>query len=277
MIGIDGVEQTRPELATHDTDIKADIGDFSGRTYDPSLLEVLGVPDVDGKDLTTLLVTDRLDDATIGLAQIASDVVGIAGSAMVGTDNAALATTLEDAMQKATGPAYNQDTDSQEAISEAIATAQGNVTTILGHTGTGGVVLGSKIAAYKLLAGEVQLAETTEDLNQIAASYDLFTGTTQPVWLTGFSLKMPDDLCSNVTLTSVSVQTDDSTPVVLISAASGAVANLTAEYELTWEGKCRINVGTKIQLTIAGGAEGAEYITTATVEYRAIVDGGSLA
>ncbi len=29
------------------------IGSFLGRTYDPSLLQVLGVPDVDGKDLTT--------------------------------------------------------------------------------------------------------------------------------------------------------------------------------------------------------------------------------
>lgn len=50
--------------------LQADIGDFSGRTNDQSLLDVLGVPDVAGKDLHTLLVTDRLDDGTFGLSAI---------------------------------------------------------------------------------------------------------------------------------------------------------------------------------------------------------------
>ena len=35
--------------------IDTNLGSFLGRTYDPSLLQVLGVPDADGKDLTTLL------------------------------------------------------------------------------------------------------------------------------------------------------------------------------------------------------------------------------
>ena len=288
----DGLGALKDLIDTADSAVDAiqtDLGNFSGQTYMTSLLTALGIPDTVSKPLYTVLVTDLLGHATHGLAQLQLDIAAI-------PTTPALAATLEDAMQKATGPAWNQDTDCLEAISEAVAaiptvmvgtdgaatavdlaTMQGNVTDILADTGTAGVVLGSKVASYKLLAGEIQLAETTEDLNQIAASYDLFTGTAQAVWLTGFSVKMPDDLCSAATLTSISVQTDDSTPVVLVSAANGAVANLTAEYELTWEGKCRINVGTKIQLTIAGGAEGAEYITTATVEYRAIVDGGSLA
>lgn len=42
-----------------------------------------------------------------------------------GTDNAALASTLEDAMQKATTPAYNQDTDSLEALRELLDTIEG--------------------------------------------------------------------------------------------------------------------------------------------------------
>jgi len=42
-----------------------------------------------------------------------------------GTDNAALATTLEDAMQKLTTPAYNQDTDSLEALRELLDTIAG--------------------------------------------------------------------------------------------------------------------------------------------------------
>jgi uncharacterized phage infection (PIP) family protein YhgE len=50
--------------------IQTDLGDFSGRTNNQSLLAVLGVPDVSGKDLHTLLVTDRLDHATYGLSAI---------------------------------------------------------------------------------------------------------------------------------------------------------------------------------------------------------------
>ena len=54
--------------------VMTNLGSFLGRTYDPSLLQVLGVPDVDGKDLTTLLITDRLDDATIGLSAIKTEI-----------------------------------------------------------------------------------------------------------------------------------------------------------------------------------------------------------
>ena len=107
----------------HDTDLPAvktvvdaiqtDLGDFSGRTNNKSLLAVLGVPDTAGKDLHTLLVTDRLDhatyglsaietlvdqlegycdlidDATNGLAAIKAEVEGIGGVAMRGTDSGA--------------------------------------------------------------------------------------------------------------------------------------------------------------------------------------------
>ena len=48
----------------------ADLGAFSGQTNLKSLLAALGIPDVAGKPLYTLLVTDRLDDATVGLAAL---------------------------------------------------------------------------------------------------------------------------------------------------------------------------------------------------------------
>ena len=266
------------------------------------------------KQIVTLLL-----DGTYGLSAVQTIVNAIPTTAMRGTDNAALASTLEDAMQKATGPAYNQDTDSLEAISEAVAAipadaqrgtddaalasvvgalddaeASGPVTdadtvmqyvkqlvtaviSILEDTGTDGVVLGSKAAAFGKLAGEDQIAATTEDLNQAAGDYDLFTGTTQPVLLTALTIKMPDDVASDATLTSISVQTDDTTAAEIISSDDGAVANLTAEAEFSWTGAVRINTGTKIQLTINGGAEGAEYITTVTALCKAIADGGYLA
>ena len=42
------------------------------------------------------------------------------------------ASTLEDAMQKATGPSYNQDTDSQEALREVLDTIAGDVVNLDG-------------------------------------------------------------------------------------------------------------------------------------------------
>ena len=50
--------------------IQVDVGDFSALSNFSSLLDQLGIPDVAGKDLYTLLVTDRLDDATNGLANL---------------------------------------------------------------------------------------------------------------------------------------------------------------------------------------------------------------
>jgi hypothetical protein len=78
-------------------------------------------------------------------------------------------------------------------------------------------------------------------------------------------------------LTSISIQTDDATPGVIIGADLGAVANLTSEAELSWTGCMLINVGTKIQLTIAGGAHGTDYAATIVAQSRAVVNGGYLA
>ena len=138
--GVD-ITATTGALVIHDTDIKADLGDFSAQTHLKTALAALGIPDVSAKPLYTCLVTDRLDNATYGLGALDTDLTTIINdlangtdglgalktllvaipTTMVGTDDAALAATLEDAMQKATDPAYNQDTDSQEAIAEAVS------------------------------------------------------------------------------------------------------------------------------------------------------------
>lgn len=164
-----------------------------------------------------------------------------------------VANTLSDILHKDGSYTYDNTTDSLEALANAIAL-------IPAATGV----------------GTTQIAITTEDLNQAASTYDLLTGTTQPVILKGFSIKMPTGAAGGA-LTSISVQTDDATPGVIFNSTTGAVANLTSEAELSWTGIMRINVGTKIQLTIAGGAHGSEYITTITAEYKAIVAGGTLA
>lgn len=154
--------------------------------------------------------------------------------------------------------------------------ATGSVaTTVQSKIESGVILTDSKVDSSAIVSVASKIATTTISLNQIAGTYDLFTGTSQPVILDGLSIKMPTGAAGG-SLTSISVQTDDVTPGVIISSALGAVANLTSEAELSWEGELRIDVGTKIQLTIAGGAHGSAYVANVVASYRPIVSGGSL-
>ena len=123
--------------------------------------------------------------------------------------------------------------------------------------------------------GKAQIAATTINLNQGIAAYPLFTGTTQAVILESLNIKMPN-LVAGGALTDISIQTDDVTPGEIISVAQGAVANLTAEADLSWIGSLYITVDTIITLTIGGGAHGAPYVCNVTAKCRAVVGGGNL-
>lgn len=139
----------------------------------------------------------------------------------------------------------------------------------------------SMAAVIRTIYGQIvaieQVKTTTIDLNQAVGTYTLFTGTAQAVHLEKLVIQMPNDIASIATLTGITVQTNDATPQVLITGAQGLVGNMTAENQFSWEGVCRINVGKLIQLTILGGAEGAAYVCNVSVQYRAVVVGGSLA
>lgn len=164
--------------------------------------------------------------------------------------------------------------------------ADGSLASFIACGGTG---LGTRLPASKSLydavsggidaanrvAGKLQMITTTESLNVGAGTTDLFTGTTQAVVLEKLNLKMPtgDALAA---LVSVSIQTDDATPGVIVSAANGAYTNLTSETDISWTGSLLINVDTKIRLT-AGGANGAACVATIVAQYRAVVNGGYLA
>lgn len=223
MISRNGITLTRVELATHDTDLKADVGDFSGQSNLQTLEAALGIPETAGKPLYTCVITDRLDHVTFGLTKISTDIAAV-----------------------------------------------------LLETGTNGVVLGTKVAAFKRLVGEGQIAITTEDLDQIAGTYDLLTGTDGAVLLTALSIKMPTGAPAGA-VTSIAVATDDSTPGVFLNATDGAVANLTSEAEFSWTGEMVIGVGTIIQLALVGGASAAEHLVAITAKYEAIADTGYLA
>ena len=141
------------------------------------------------------------------------------------------------------------------------------------------VIFPPVVTSSNKYAGVAKSAVATIDLNQAAASYDLFTGTGQDVLIDTLVFRMPDDsIASNGTLTSITIITDDTTASTFISTAAGAVANLTAEAQLAADIKgIYIKVGSKVQLTIAGGAIGRSVIADVEVSYRAIVNGGYLA
>ncbi len=151
-----------------------------------------------------------------------------------------------------------------------------------GGVGTDSVLSDLGLIHTQVLAtavGKKQVATATIDLHQAAASYDLLTGTTQDFMMEGFSFKMPNiDVSDDCNITAVTIQTDDVTPQVLFDATAGAIANLTAEGELTWYGRMKITTGTKIQLTIVGGTADTDPTTClVTADGFAIVAGGNLA
>lgn len=150
---------------------------------------------------------------------------------------------------------FDNSTDSLEAISDKIS-----------------------LIPVSTASGVLQLSATTEDLQQAASTYDLFTGTTQAVVVEKVVLAVPNvDVSDDATITYITIQTDHSTPQVIFNSTSGAKANLTAEAQLSWTGAIYLPVGKKIQLTIAGGAADAPTVCNITAQYRAVVAGGTLA
>jgi hypothetical protein len=123
----------------------------------------------------------------------------------------------------------------------------------------------------------VRMFPSTIDLYQAAAAYDLFAAVRQDIYILAWSLRLPDvDVSDDGTITSIAVATDDSTPVELLSAVAGAVANLTAEAQFTYATPFILKAGKKVQLIIAGGASDAATICTSVAMYRPIAMGGYL-
>jgi len=145
---------------------------------------------------------------------------------------------------------------------------------ILYLPGAGGVTVND----YTIQSNQVKTASTTIDLNPVggAGTYDLFTGTAGAVELNSLIITMPNAAADGA-LTSISIQTNDATPQVLIDSTTGGVLNLAAEAQLAWQGRVRLGVGKKIQLTINGGAEGGAYVCNVDVEFKSLASAGYLA
>lgn len=119
------------------------------------------------------------------------------------------------------------------------------------------------------------LLPTTIDLNQAAGAHDLYTCIGSAVWVDAFIIRMSGGAIGGA-LTSIMVHTDDTTPIIIIDAISGAVANLTSQNQLSATGPFYVALGKKIQLTIAGGAAGVARVCDVVVCYRPIFFDGAL-
>lgn len=96
-----------------------------------------------------------------------------------------------------------------------------------------------------------KVTEVTLDLSQAAATYDAMTAFGDVlIELISFYVS----IVGGGLLTSVSVQTDDTTVQQLLTVAEGAVANLVAQQTLAFayaKMPIRLQSGKKIQYTIA--------------------------
>ena len=122
------------------------------------------------------------------------------------------------------------------------------------------------------------VATTTEDLQQAANTYDLFTATGANVLIENFTFTLPNVNCADdATITSISIVTDETVVRTLVTTTQGAKANLTANAAFTYSTPFTLPVGKKIRLTIAGGASDAPTVCTATVKYQSIAPAGYMA
>jgi hypothetical protein len=126
-------------------------------------------------------------------------------------------------------------------------------------------------------AGKLEPLEKTFDLNQAAGTYNLFTGMNQAVDVEKIIIQTPTGVPGGA-LTGISVQTDDATPTPLLPQSAGTVALIMGSEQQTGIiYPCRIRVGKHITVTIYGGATGSSYVISITVQFRAEVNGGTLA
>ena len=107
------------------------------------------------------------------------------------------------------------------------------------------------------------------NLAQAAATYDLATATGGDVWLAEAIVYVTT---AGATFTSVSIQSNDTTPVTILSAAEGAVANVTVGKNLKlFSSAAFIASGKKLQYTIVG-VTGTGLLTVAVLS-RPVVAG----
>jgi len=271
--------------------INGNLGDFQANTNLQSLLAVIGAGfEAANKDLHTLLYTEGA--AYIG--NVACPGAPVAGSIL----NVLVEGIFERTNTKTLEALLAVPDVAGHSVCGNIGDfmARTNLQSILAMLGLPDDINGSlyqRLGAYTaaaplktsvdqietdtdpLVDGRVMYYSTTQDLNNIVGDYPLFTGATQAGVIEELIVIMPDAVAGGA-LTAISVQTDHTTPQVFITAAQGAVANLTAENQLFSNDPIYIGVGDVVNLSIVGGATGAGHVVTVIAKYRPIVSGGNL-
>jgi len=111
-------------------------------------------------------------------------------------------------------------------------------------------------------------------LNQVAATYDVMTATSQNLFIDAVIIHVPDNLSAVATFTGITVQTDDGSAIEILAAADGVKAKLTGNFYHIYRGPAVTASTKKIQLTITGATAGAGKVADITVLWRALVAGG---
>jgi hypothetical protein len=122
-------------------------------------------------------------------------------------------------------------------------------------------------------------ATGTENLFAAAGNYDVFTATGGNVLVERFTFTLPNiDVSDDAVITGITIQTDTTVPIVLLAAAAGLKANLTANASFAYNTPFTLPVGKKIILSIVGGTATANPTTCATsVRYASIAPAGYIA
>jgi len=268
--------------------------------YDTNLMCVT----YDGTNWTTKSGSSTLKTTTIDINQPADDyTLLVAGGGSVLIESIALRLPNVDCSDDATLTAISLETDDTtpieilSAVNGAVANltaeaqflystpfvlaeGKGIVLTIAGGAADAATVC-TLAVKYRALEAGAYLSEdrpqaTTIDLQQEAGDYDLYTAAGD-VYISALAFTLPNVNCSDdAALTSISIHTDDLVPVEIISAAAGAVANLTAEAEFNFATPFILATGQKIQLTIAGGAADEPTVCNVSVTFRPIDAGAYL-
>jgi hypothetical protein len=124
----------------------------------------------------------------------------------------------------------------------------------------------------------VYTKDTTLNLAQAAASYDALTASGD-VLITGVTFYVA--VAGGGDLTSVAVQTNQTTALVLMTAAEGAVANLLAQShpavatDKTYK-PWTLQTGQKIQYTLVVAGAGPTGSMKIVVQYQPISSGAAL-
>ncbi len=111
-------------------------------------------------------------------------------------------------------------------------------------------------------------------LAQAASTYDVMTATAQNLFIDAVIVHVPDDLSEVATFTGISVATDDTPAIEILSTAAGVKAKLTGNFYHVYRGPSVTASTKKIQLTIGGGTAGAGKVADVTVLWRPLVAGG---